>query len=293
MTLKKKTRQRAISDRELSQQLASLRADVAAPAQFRAQLMQRLQREGLIEGQPVSAPVEAGFWTRVSAALTPARLGLATSGALALALILRSLPVSAPQAQPEPAGSASAAAAPKAGPLTLAKAPKAKAAKQAPVEVAAIDPKGESLPEAFVGDVQTHDSAPAVGDSDAAASSSQVHSAALDPKPTVIVIEPTPTAVATPMQGNSELRGNVIRASEGGHALLIYRVQKLGRVHIEVFDRLGRSVGVLRDAEQGPGEYEIRWTGGADAGGMAPSGIYVVQLETPGYNAQHKLLLVK
>jgi hypothetical protein len=293
MTLKKQTRRSAISDRELSQQLAGLREDVAAPVEFRAQLMQRLRSEGLIAGQPAAAPAEAGFWTRVAAALTPARLGLAATGALALALILRSLPTTTPQAQPEAAGLASVAVPAQAEAAVVAKAPKAKPARQAPVEVAKADPKAEGLPEAFIGDLQTLESVPAIGGSGAAASSSQVHSAALDPKPTVIVVEPSPTAVATPMQGNSELRGNVIRASEGGHALLIYRVQKLGRVHIEVFDRLGRSMGVLRDTEQGPGEYEIRWTGGVDAGGMAPSGIYVVQLETPGYNAQHKLLLVK
>ena len=46
----------SISDKELSQALASLREDVAAPADFRAKLMLRLQREGLVKGEAAFVP---------------------------------------------------------------------------------------------------------------------------------------------------------------------------------------------------------------------------------------------
>ena len=45
----------SMTDKQLSQHLASLREEVAAPADFRAKLMLRLQQEGLIKGQPVVA----------------------------------------------------------------------------------------------------------------------------------------------------------------------------------------------------------------------------------------------
>jgi hypothetical protein len=182
-----------------------------------------------------------------------------------------------------------------------------------------VGPVKETLPEALLDESPVPQAEAAVGSEQAAASvtsshvsappaqasaasmpssgaGAPVHGAGLsaaDAKPTVVVVEPTATPVVKPLEGNSELRGNVIRASQGQAALLLYRVLKSGHVHVEIFDRLGRSITVLRDSDQSPGLYDLRWGGQVDNGFMAASGIYVLQLVTPDYRAQHKLLLVK
>lgn len=286
MTLKKKTRQN-ISDRELSRVLAGLRENVAAPADFRAKLMQRLEREGVLASAP-TAPVSApGAWARLAAFFTPVRLGLAASAALALVLALRFTP--APEAvAPVPAAAVATSPAVVQAPVA---APRAKPASRGAILAGA--PKAPATLEAYLGEPQTQAMPEAVGDQAAAAPGTTVQVSDVDPKPTVVVVEPSPTPMTQPLDGNSELRGNVVRASQGEAAVLIYRVLKAGRVHIELYDRLGRSVAVLRDAEQGPGVYDLRWAGGSDNGGLAASGIYVIQLQAPGYQVQHKLLLVK
>jgi len=284
MTLKKKTRQN-ISDRELSRVLADLREDVAAPADFRAKLMQRLEREGVLASTPTVPASAPGAWARLAAFFTPVRLGLAASAALALVLALRFTPATvAPNADEAAAFVAPASKAP------VTALPGKKASKGA---VLARAPKAASAPEAYLGEPQTQTMPEAVGDQAAAAPETAVQVSDVDPKPTVVIVEPSPTPMTQPLDGNSELRGNVVRASQGEAAVLIYRVLKAGRVHIELYDRLGRSVAVLRDAEQGPGVYDLRWAGGSDSGGLTASGIYVIQLQAPGYQVQHKLMLVK
>lgn len=286
----------SISDRELRQTLASLREDVAAPADFRAKLMQRLQREGIVPAPAQPKAVEPSLGARLAAFFTPARLGLAASAALALIVVLRFLPSAGlePKVAPQPLASASAAA--------NAAAPKAHAHAHAvvaskPVKKNSQLASAQRSTETFVGEEQsqTMPETASVGDQGAAAPSTglQAASVPVDPKPTYVIIDPTPTPMTQPLDGNSQLRGNVVRASQGEAAVLVYRVTKPGHVHVELFDRLGHSVAVLRDTEQGPGVYDLRWAGGADRGGLAASGIYVMQVQAPGYQVQHKLLLVK
>jgi hypothetical protein len=311
----------SISDKQLRQVLASLREEVAAPPDFRAKLMQRLQREGLVQAAPSALPTEGGLLARLQAWMTPVRLGLAATAALALVLTLRFMPRAEAPASVGAAAAEGTQVALKPAPV-MAQAKPMHQQMLAPVVEVAEGPKTTSspMPDAILDETQQVEQG-AVGDEAAAApvTSSQVSVASadssssapstgagvpvpaagsvsiasLDPKPTVIVVEPSPTAVINPLQGNSQLRGNVIRASQGDAAVLLYHVFKAGRVHAEIFDRLGHSIAVLKDAEQSPGVYELKWGGQSDTGIMAPSGILVLDLSAPGYHVQHKLLLVK
>jgi hypothetical protein len=318
-----------VTDKQLRQALAALREDVAAPADFRAKLVQRLRREGVLQGQPQAAAAQPSLWQRLSAQLTPRRLGFAASFALVLMAVVRFLPRATVQASQAAAPVAvSAAVVPLQGapasakPAKLARA-KALAPAAPELEIASAPPVKETLPEALLDETAVPKAEGSVGAAapSAPVTSSQFSSAApqgqgyaaaaavpstgagapiagggasaASAKPTVVVVEPTATAVIKPLQGNSELRGNVIRASQGQAAVLLYHLAQDGHVHVEIFDRLGRSITVVRDADQSAGTYDLSWSGQADNGFMAASGIYVMVLTTPAYRDQHKLMLVR
>jgi hypothetical protein len=155
-------------------------------------------------------------------------------------------------------------------------------------------PAAAPAPIELSGDPQSL-AAPALGAQDAAPATEglQVSSANVVAKPTVIVVHPTPTPLAKALPGDSQVRNNVVRAARGEAALILFTVREAGRVRIDVHDRLGRLVAVLRDNELGAGEHSVRWSGAADEGFMAASGVYQVRIQAPGYEARHKVVLVK
>jgi cyanophycinase-like exopeptidase len=74
-----------------------------------------------------------------------------------------------------------------------------------------------------------------------------------------------------------------------GETTILYGVQGTGgRVRVDVFDILGRSVAILVDEERSPGEYAVRF-----AADCFSSGVYIVRCETPAGSAFHSLLLVR
>ena len=105
--------------------------------------------------------------------------------------------------------------------------------------------------------------------------------------------EPTPTASAQGLGGNSTVRNNVIRSSRGQSAIILFNVAQDGAVTVEIHDRMGHSVAMLQNGTLAAGQYTLYWNGAADAGGMAASGIYEVRIVTPTYVDRHKMMLVK
>ena len=315
-----------LSDRELSDMLKGMREDVAAPPAFRGRVLQRLAQEGLIAAAP--APVALPWGARVAAWVSLPRLGLLAGAACALALVLLPstrtpqvavAPVidSAPAQAPAVVASAATARVRKLQPALAAKDQTyqgepmvARAAsvviekEDAPVSAESAPAQSETV---AIGSAPAPRTSQALGLAAASASGSQAPSfgaasgavgagqitvAATD-KPTVIVIEPTPTPMVKALAGDSEVRNNVVRASRGESALVIFRLQSAGAVHIDIHDRLGRPVAVLKDASLQPGTYQLRWAGASDQGGMAASGIYELRIQAPGYETRHKLMLVK
>lgn len=291
------SRKDSLSDRELSALLQGLREDVAAPADFRARVMQRLQAEGLVARAPFEAGPQTGRHLRAGspsvreriAAFFSPKLGLGAGALAALALAYVALSTAPQEARVAPAAAVASAPAPKAQPqAVVARAPKAaKPAAAAPVVAQA--PAPAPMQQALIpGEVP----APAVqGRSDAQPSAASVAVASL--KPTVVVVETPIVPQGKPVQPGSEVRNNVVHASRGESALVFLNLQQSGHVRVEVFDRLGRPVSVLFDGERAAGQSSLRWSGAADKGGMAASGIYVVRITGPGVDAMHKVLLAK
>jgi hypothetical protein len=310
-----------VTDKQLSAALAGLRTDVAAPADFRAKLLLRLQQEGLVKDRP--APARASLWQRLG--LTLPRLAAGVSMALVLVVVVKMVakpglrgPVKV-DASVQPGTSDQALVASKGGGKVPAEA--ANEGGEQTLAMASPKPKAETMPDALLDKTGASQELGPVGGAEAAAVNSSssvvaapaaaaggsipstgagvpipagsVSSASLAPKPTIVVVTPVPTAVTNPLLANSQLRGNEIRASQGQFCVFLYKVLKTGHVHVEIFDRLGRSIAVLKDGDQDAGQYELHWGGQNDQGSMAASGIYVLRLTTPDYNAQHKLLLVK
>ncbi len=72
-----------------------------------------------------------------------------------------------------------------------------------------------------------------------------------------------------------------------------HSVARPGRVTLRVYDLAGRIVRTLVDAELEAGEHEAPWDGTTDEGLRAASGVYFVRMETAGFRASEKLVLLK
>jgi hypothetical protein len=277
------SRKDSLSDRQLSALLQGLRGDVAAPADFRARVMQRLQAEGLVKGPALP---QATWRTRVSAFFSPKfALGAGALAVLALAYVaLSTAPQEARVAPQAPAVVATAPSRKSQPKPVLARAPKPAAA-PAPVLAKAPAPMQQA-------ELQGQGPAPAVqGRSDAQPAAASVQVASL--KPTVVVVETPIVPQGKSVRPGSEVRNNVVHASRGESALLFVNLQEAGRVRAEVFDRMGNSVSLLYDGDLNSGVSSFRWSGAADKGGMAASGIYMVRVTGPGVDGRHKVLLAK
>jgi len=69
------------------------------------------------------------------------------------------------------------------------------------------------------------------------------------------------------------------------------RTQITGQVRI--FDSAGRQVRLVTDKEYGVGEHVVAWDGGDDRGQEVSAGIYMIRLETRGFEAIRKLVRLR
>lgn len=72
-----------------------------------------------------------------------------------------------------------------------------------------------------------------------------------------------------------------------------YEVPQSSQVTIRVYDVAGKLVRTLVDGTVEPGRYAATWDGRNDAGGTVGSGVYFCTMQTPAYNATHKMVLMK
>jgi hypothetical protein len=64
------------------------------------------------------------------------------------------------------------------------------------------------------------------------------------------------------------------------------------RVHVAIYDVLGREIIVLADRVYSAGRHELTWTG-CSARGAFPSGVYFSKMETTDTRLTKKLVLVR
>ena len=72
-----------------------------------------------------------------------------------------------------------------------------------------------------------------------------------------------------------------------------YGIAAPGRASLRVYDLAGRLVRTLVDGEAQPGEHRAVWDGTTDSGDRAASGVYFVRMDTGGFSASEKLVLLK
>ena len=72
-----------------------------------------------------------------------------------------------------------------------------------------------------------------------------------------------------------------------------FSIATRGRVTARVYDLAGRKLRTLVDEVLEPGPHRTSWDGRTDAGRGAPSGVYFIKVEAPGFHATRKLVLLK
>jgi hypothetical protein len=66
-----------------------------------------------------------------------------------------------------------------------------------------------------------------------------------------------------------------------------------GPVRVDVLDVAGRLVTVLTDGVRRPGVHSLSWSGRGGADTRAPSGVYFLRLQMPGFAASRKVVLLR
>ena len=72
-----------------------------------------------------------------------------------------------------------------------------------------------------------------------------------------------------------------------------YSVPAYAHVTIHIYNILGQLTATLVDEAKAPGQYAAEWDGVDDSGQPAASGVYMYRLETEGYTASKKMLLLQ
>jgi flagellar hook assembly protein FlgD len=62
---------------------------------------------------------------------------------------------------------------------------------------------------------------------------------------------------------------------------------------LKVYGPTGQLVNTLLDSRVEPGRHAVRWNGETTSGEQVSPGIYFVRMETPGFNATKKVVIVR
>jgi len=101
------------------------------------------------------------------------------------------------------------------------------------------------------------------------------------------VDDPLPQTPAAYLLGAS--RPNPVRPT----TTIRYEVPRAGPVRLQVYSVDGRVIDVLADGAHLPGRYEIPWSGTSRSGRAVPAGVYLYVLETPGFRAARKMVVLR
>jgi len=90
-----------------------------------------------------------------------------------------------------------------------------------------------------------------------------------------------------------------VRRADTGYALsthgrrITFFIPRTERIALSLFDVAGRRVATPTEGPRAPGEHTVTWDGRTRGGDRAPSGVYLVRLESAGPVATGKLTLVR
>lgn len=107
------------------------------------------------------------------------------------------------------------------------------------------------------------------------------------------VVTPAPTA--SPLSEDFKIHRSRINPARGEQAQLRWVQPRSGAVTITVFNLLGDKIATLADGKECAAgtQQELTWSGCDASGRPVGSGIYVVLLQAPGYEARGKVAVVK
>jgi hypothetical protein len=100
-------------------------------------------------------------------------------------------------------------------------------------------------------------------------------------------------ANVVPQKGGVAIVNNVINPTSGESTRLLYRLEKSGKVKIQVFTLAGDIVAVLYAGRQNPGEYAVSWDGRNSGGRTVAKGIYFIRIVAPDIDETRKVMVVK
>ena len=72
-----------------------------------------------------------------------------------------------------------------------------------------------------------------------------------------------------------------------------YDLAEVSEVRLEVYNVMGQLVNTLVSEAQAAGRYRMRWSGQDAFGRQVASGVYFYRLQTEGFKAVRKLMLLK
>ncbi|MGH7492351.1 MAG: CHRD domain-containing protein [bacterium] len=75
--------------------------------------------------------------------------------------------------------------------------------------------------------------------------------------------------------------------------IIRYDLPQAGYVKLVIYNLLGKAVRALVNAKEAPGFKQVTWDGANDAGERVTSGIYIYRIETEGFAATRKLMLLR
>ncbi len=99
-------------------------------------------------------------------------------------------------------------------------------------------------------------------------------------------------AVSVPAVNGFQLAGNYPNPFNPV-TTIVFNLPVAAKVQLAVYDLLGARIRVLTDQLLAAGEHRVSWDGRDQSGQSAASGIYIYRLETAGYRASQRMLLMK
>ena len=97
-----------------------------------------------------------------------------------------------------------------------------------------------------------------------------------------------------PAEDKIKLYNNAVNPVNNEKVTVAFRIEKAGKVKVNVFDLRGTLIATIVDEERNAGVYQSdTWDGKNKDGKSLPSGIYLIHIEAPGVSQTKKVCIIK